>query len=130
MALYESEDIVYTARVVRPYLDDLLEGGAEGTKLEVDRLLERAAAGEDVDNLLLEALRRQPETRQWAQEALKPAGNIIRKYTPPPGKPHPVPATKQYTCPVAGCSFVWVRRHVGLGIPPCPRHRRELVPAE
>lgn len=129
MAIYESEDILQSAKAARPYLYHLIGEEAIALEEELDHLISRADRGEDVDNLILELFRKHDASREWMKSALEPGEEVLRKYTPLPGQPKPVPATTRFICQVQGCEFIWVRRHVRQGIPPCPQHNRDLEPA-
>jgi hypothetical protein len=113
--------IVEGARAIRGFLarPDILGDDAGPTMREIDALLARAAAGEDVDRELEAVLERHDATREWAKNFAAPAP-LFRGYKSAPGTPGPAPARTRYVCPK--CGRVWVRRQAGEDVPDCPIH--------
>ena len=64
--MYTSEDVLEAARVIRPYLPNLLGAEAETVERALAELLARAESGEAVDNQILELLAEYDATREWA----------------------------------------------------------------
>jgi hypothetical protein len=116
------------ARLLRPALGDLVGAGAADYDQRVRSLLERGAAGEDVDDDLAEVLTRSPEVQAWVASVLEDPEHrpphlqavTERSYQGPPGKAAPV-AAQRYACPVDG-DYVWYRPFVGVPVPACPDH--------
>lgn len=124
------DDILEGARVIRPYLEELLgEEEAERVDTDLQELLRRAEAGYQVDALILQVLTHHDATRIWFEEYLR--------------KIHPSEASEQgeksfeqltskiamqsplYRCP--NCNYEWHRRSVAQSIPKCPTHQVPLV---
>ena len=130
--MMETEDILYAARALHPYLDKILgQDRALPLEKEIDDLLQRAEEGEKVDNLLLDRLTQEEELRQWLKETF--AGERLRglaKASRLPGDAGSV-ETKRYICSKPGCTFTWYLRRVGQPIPKtCPIDGAKLVPVD
>jgi hypothetical protein len=64
---YTDEQILETARLIRPHLDALLGAGAAELDEELAALLARAEAGEDVADPILDLLTQHEALRRWGQ---------------------------------------------------------------
>ena len=69
--MYEREDVLAAARALLPKLPSLLGADAEGVAKELDRLLQLAEAGEQVENDILALFARDEATREWARRFLE-----------------------------------------------------------
>ena len=129
--MYNSEDILEAANVIRLYLPDLLGTEAETADHTLADLKTKTAAGESVDNQILELLADRDATREWTRQFLsdKIPPPVMRSYNPLAGSPSVIDATT-YVCPVPGCTMVWYRPKAGIEPPLCPEHNVPLVPAQ
>jgi hypothetical protein len=129
--MYTSGDVIEAARVIQPYLPDLL--GAEATTVDqaLAALLAKAAAGEAVDNPILELLAERDTTREWAQKFLidKMPPPVMRTYDPLAGSQSVIDANT-FVCTVPACPRIWHRPKAGITPPLCPEHKIPLVPAQ
>ena len=124
------KDILETARVIHPYLSDLLGPEAETVSHTLTRLITEAEADEAVANQILELLAAREATRKWSRQFLqdKMPPIVNRSYTPLPGEISRIDAS-QFVCPEQGCLSVWYKPKTGVEPPLCPKHRKTLVPA-
>jgi len=124
---YEDEDILQTAKALLPVLNQVVP--EENLREEVDGLIIAAERGEKPARALVERLRRYTPVREWLALALyeeeRAKGLALL-----PGQVQPQPGRPRYVCPEEGCSFEWYVRVVGRPVPPCPVHRKPLIPAE
>lgn len=129
--MYKPEDIVEAARVIRLYLPDLLGTESETVDQALADLQTRAAAGESIDNPILELLAERDATREWTRQFLsdKIPPPVMRSYDPLAGSPSVIDATT-YVCQVPGCPRVWYRPKAGFEPPLCQEHKVPLVPAQ
>jgi hypothetical protein len=120
---------------VRPFLIEMLTAaGAANVDAELARLLERAAAGEDVDGPLRAVLDEHPATSVFLEMVLDDAPDFrppqvvsapTRGYAPLPGQsPQPIPPVGKFRCPHG--DYVWYRIAVGAHPPNCPTHKCSL----
>lgn len=129
--MYTAEDILEAARVIQPYLPDLLGAEAATVDQALATLLDKAAAGESVENPILELLAKRDATRQWAQQFLrdKTPPPVMRSYDPLAGSQSVINANT-FVCEVPDCPRIWHRPKFGMAPPPCPEHAIPLVPAQ
>ena len=98
--MWEPDLVLATARAVRADLGRLLlPDEAQAADAELSMLLERADAGEDVTDRLLEALRRRDATRNAAFSRLR--GERAGSYQALLGSTFHRGAS--YVCPISGC---------------------------
>jgi hypothetical protein len=127
------------ARVIRPYLKDLVGPAAEQLDNRIADLLGAADRGQDVTaelHLLLDgdeatssflgavladAPHYRPPTMQ--EDQLRRDG--VYNYNPLAGDVGPVLHAGKYSCPQG--DYVWYRAAVGAAIPPCPTHGPGLI---
>lgn len=131
------EAILELARAVRPDLEVLVASpsAAKAIDAELVELLDRAAAGENVEERILEQLSASANLEDWAAA-------FLERGRPPdvlsvgergsaglpgelPGGGEPVRASR-YACPRN--DYVFYRRAVGQTIPQCPTHGVALEP--
>jgi hypothetical protein len=129
--MYNAQDILEAARVIQPYLPDLLGAEAEAVDRALTTLLVKAAAGEAVENPILELLAERDATRQWAQQFLidKTPPPVMRSYDPLAGSQSVINANT-FVCTVPACPRIWHRPKAGIAPPLCPEHKIPLVPAQ
>ena len=129
--MYKSEDVLEAARVIQPYLPDLLGTEAATVDQALATLLAKAASGEAVDNSILELLSKRDTTREWAQKFLidKMPPPVMRTYDPLAGSQSIINANT-FICEVPDCPGIWHRPKAGIAPPPCPEHKIPLVPAQ
>lgn len=129
--MYTSEDVLEAARVIRPYLPNLLEAEAETVERALAELLARAESGEAVDNQILELLAEYDATREWTRQFLndKIPPPVMRSYDPLAGSVSVIDANT-FVCEVPGCSRIWYSPKAGIEPPLCQEHKIPLVPAQ
>jgi hypothetical protein len=129
--MYTSEDVLEAARIIQPYLPDLLGAEAEAVDQALAALLAKAAAGEAVENPILELLAEHDPTREWAQQFLidKMPPPVMRSYDPLAGSQSVINANT-FVCEVPNCPRIWHRPKAGIAPPVCPEHKIPLVPAQ
>ena len=94
-----SSAVVNAAREIGAVLTDLLGARAADVRRELEALLQRAAAGEDVTNALLALLRRHEETRQWLIARLRAAETIDALAPPDSPNGDEAVATEEFALP-------------------------------
>jgi hypothetical protein len=119
--MFETDDVFRAAQEIREHLRQLIGADQPAVDARLARLLERAAAGQDVKLEVLELLAEREATREWASRRLG-AHEWFRSYPTerPPAAPGPIPV-RRYACPQR-CDFVWYRFSKADTPPPCPRH--------
>jgi hypothetical protein len=129
--MYTSEDVLAAARLIRPYLPDLVVAEAETVDRALADLLARAESGEAVDNQILELLAKRDPTREWTRQFLidKMPPPVMRSYDPLTGSVSVIDANT-FVCEVPSCSRVWYRPKAGIEPPLCQEHKIPLVPAK
>lgn len=129
--MYTPEDVLEAARVIRPYLPNLLGAEAETVDRALSELLARAESGEAVDNSILELLAERDATREWANQYLKDKmpPPVMRSFDPLAGSVSVIDANT-FVCEVPGCPRIWYRPKAGIEPPPCQEHQISLVPAQ
>lgn len=111
--------VLATARAIRTQLARMLPAAeALAADAELGRLLDRADAGQDVTDELLEALRRREVTRDAAFGLLR--GERGSGYLPLLGAALHVGA--RYVCPVSSCNETGDRLDDSEPEPRCPVH--------
>jgi hypothetical protein len=130
--MYASDEILSAAKAIRPHLTRLLGSENDTFALELDRLLDEAAAGRSVNRQVGTLLASTEATRSWTRFFLngeeRAVVGTVRGYAPPPGESQaPVPA-RLYACPEPDCTTVWRCRSAGQPIPRCPEHRLLVQP--
>jgi hypothetical protein len=124
---HSEDNLREAARSIRPHLRNLV-GDRDSTALDVKlaEILQQAEQGTDVGSAVQQLLTQRDETRAWLQLFLE-TGTIpstTRGFSPLPGTSHPHPGTK-FVCPDG--DYVWYRPFVGVPVPECPTHRKQLV---
>jgi hypothetical protein len=122
------EKVLDVARSIRPYLPSLVGERAGEIDGRLQRLLQEASSGHDVEEEILVVLRSAPETHDWAagmlgdEEGLPPELQATRMadFSGLPGTGEPVDAVR-YVCPVDR-AFAWWQTFVGDLVPDCPDH--------
>lgn len=77
--MYDSDSILNAGNEVLGHLDELLGADADITRREILALLQRAAAGEDVADLLLGVLSSRESLREWTLNFLQKQGKDATK---------------------------------------------------
>ena len=126
-----TNSVLAAARAIRPYLSSLVGADAVTVDREITALLINARDGADVEEALLNLLRRYPATHSWAAAFMQHGhppeiDDPVTKDFGPPGIPSPVPARK-YCCP--GGDYDWWTSRIGEPVPTCPSHSLPLQPA-
>ena len=129
--MYNPEDVLESARIIRLYLPDLLGTEAESVDRALANLLDKAPSGESIDNQILELLAERDATREWTRQFLsdKVPPPVMRSYDPLAGLPSVIDANA-FVCQVPGCHRVWYRPQSGIEPPTCQEHKIPLVPAQ
>ena len=129
--MYTAEDVLEAARLIQPYLPDLLGTEAATVDRSLADLLAKAATGEAVENPILELLAERDPTREWAQQFLidKMPPLVMRTYDPLAGSQSVINANT-FVCTVPACPRIWHRPKAGIAPPICPEHKILLVPSQ
>lgn len=129
--MYTPGDVLEAARVIQPYLPDLLGAEAATVDRALTALLAKAAAGEAVDHPILALLAERDATREWANQFLidKMPPPVTRSYDPLAGSQSVIDANT-FVCTVSACPRIWHRPKAGIAPPVCPEHKIPLVPAQ
>jgi len=129
--MYTPEDVLEAARVIRPYLPDLLGAEAEPVDRALSELLRSGESGDAVDHQILELLAERDATREWTRKLLadKMPPPVMKSFDPLAGSPSRIDANT-FVCEVPGCPRVWYRPRAGIAPPLCPEHQIPLVPAQ
>jgi hypothetical protein len=131
---FNPEDVLESARSLRPELPELLDSEADSFDQQLADLLAQANAGQAVEQPVLDLLNSHDKTRKWV-------GKFLNKSLPPssplpPGMPEfqplpgysPAQSTIKYVCPI-GNDFTR-RLRSGEPVPVCRTHQVALVPVE
>ena len=123
---------------IRPYLGEMMGPElAANVDTQLALLLERAAAGGDVEEPLRAVLEEHPATSVFLDMVLddapyfrppQAASHTMKGYSSLPG-PNVSHAEADKFCCAAG-DYVWYRIEVGVPIPRCPTHNQTVEPAE
>lgn len=129
--MYNSEDVLEAARIIRLYIPDLLGTESATVDQALADLLTQAASCESIDNQILELLAERDATREWTRQFLsdKVPPPITRSYDPLAGSTSVVDANT-FVCQVPGCLMVWYRPKAGIEPPNCQEHKIPFVPAQ
>ncbi|HLM89367.1 MAG: hypothetical protein ACLPN6_31160 [Streptosporangiaceae bacterium] len=138
----DREGLLEAARAIRPYLPDLVGPAADQVDHEIAELLAAHGRGDNVIPALWSLLARHAATRDFVTEVLADEPH----YRPPglqPGYQCPAergtPGTHliagnvgpvhvgKYLCPKD--DYIWYRPAVGVTVPLCPTHGRDLIRA-
>jgi hypothetical protein len=122
---FKPEAILNCACSIRPFLPELMGDEAAAFDQQLADLLAQAQAGQPVETQILELLKNNPKTRQWAAECLA-SQRVSKGFDRLPGSSGAVAAQK-YVCPQG--DYIWYRRSSGIPVPVCPTHG-ELIPAD
>jgi hypothetical protein len=117
------EDLVEVARLVRPFLPELV--GARAADL--DARIGAALDGPPRERVprLRAVLASDDAVVAWVERALADPAGAVRGFEPLPGQGEPVPADR-FVCPV-NRDVVWYRPKVGVPVPTCGTHSVVLV---
>ena len=126
-----TNSVLSAARAIRPYLTSLVGADAVTVDREIGALLVNARDGADVEEAVLNVLRRYPATHSWTAAFMQHGhppeiGDLITKDFSLPGVQAPVPAHR-YSCPEG--DYDWWRSRIGDPVPTCPSHSLLLQPA-
>jgi hypothetical protein len=129
--MYDSEDVLEAARIIQPYLPDLLGSESDNVDRTLVDLLAKVESGEAVDNQILEFLAERDATREWTRQFLidKMPPPVMRSYDPLAGPVSQIDANA-FACPEPNCNYVWYRPKAGIEAPMCPNHQISLMPAQ
>jgi hypothetical protein len=116
------DDLLAVASAIRPHLPNLIDGDPSAVDEQIQRLLDRAAQGEEVKQPLLRLLAQDAATREWARKALT-VPKELRTYEPQPGQVR-LPALL-YRCP--RCGRPWYRFSVLDPVPTCEQDQIPYV---
>jgi hypothetical protein len=119
----QQSEVARAAGTISLELRDLLPADAGQVGAQLDALLARARAGDDVDDDLMLLLTRFESTRQRLDELL-PEADAAKGYADLPGHGEPIGALL-YRCPRG--DYEYPALEVGEPIPPCPVHHIALV---
>ncbi len=119
------EDVLECARLIRPELEELLGPEAEQVDRQIADLLAQANTGQQVDDQILNLLKRDEETYYWMAEFLSQPLES-RGFQRLPGR-GAVGQAHKYVCPL-GNDYTWYRRGAEP-IKTCPTHHVALVTA-
>lgn len=122
MAKFTTEDVLEGARSIRPFLPELVGAESEQVDQQLAGLLDKAKAGQQVDQQILEILKSRPKTKSWMAEFLA-SEQVSKGYQGPPGKSGAV-SMPRYACPER--DYIWYQRIAGTPVPSCPTHNCEL----
>jgi hypothetical protein len=127
------EDVIDVARIIRPYLPELVGNRASVYDGQLRALLERAVEGQDVGDELYAVLTQSPSVQAWVGQVLQNDDHLPPELQPvaeleyqPMQGIHNPPAPQRYECPVDS-NVVWYRPSVGVPIPKCHDHGVVLV---
>jgi hypothetical protein len=131
---FNLEDVLESARSIRPELPELLDEEADFFDQQLADLLAQANAGQAVEQPILDLLNCHDKTRKWVGEFLNkpllPKGPLLPgapEFQPLPGY-SPAQSTIKYVCPV-GNDFTR-RLRSGEPVPICRTHQVALVPVD
>jgi hypothetical protein len=113
-------DLHKAARIVLPYVDELLDAAA------AQRL--RAALDAADDDAIVRLVEAAPAVGYWLADYLDATASKLRAYDPLAGDAQPVAPSAVFRCPLG--ALVWYRRFVGETPPRCPTHDIDLVRVE
>jgi hypothetical protein len=123
--MYQDEDILDAARVIRVYLRKLVPETADELDRQIAGLLGRGATGDRVAGLVLAVLTSNPATREWVRLFLGPAAALVsRGFELWPGTGGRVDAPR-YDCPQG--DLTWYQPAIDTPVPECPTHGVRLV---
>lgn len=119
---YTSDELIYAVEKLLPYLSSKLQAN-------LALLLDRASAGQQVDNLIVDLLSRDDIARRWMGQALLLSPlEITKSLEPLPGLPSSIQASSRWVC--RQCGFEWVVLRAGRPVPPCPKDYSVLVQSQ
>jgi hypothetical protein len=126
--MYNSEDVTEAARIIQPYLPDLLGSEAANVDQILVDLLAKVESGEAVDNQILEFLAEHDATREWTRQFLidKMPPPVMRSYDPLAGSISLIEANA-FACLEPNCNYVWYRPKASIEAPLCPAHQIPLI---
>jgi hypothetical protein len=127
------EELIDVARIVRPYLPQLVGEQSSVYDAQIRVLLDRAVEGQDIEGELYAVLTQSPTLQTWFAQVLQNDEHLPPElqplaelaYEPLPGTRSPADP-QRYVCPVDG-NYVWFRPFVGVPIPQCQDHPVVLV---
>lgn len=121
--MYDAEDVLQAGRAIYPHLPDLAEAQAEEMGNRLIRLLDQAAAGDDVKLQILALFSETSATRDWANKLLS-IPEQYRSYQRMAGGVQGI-TVPRYGCPHG--DYSWYRFNKGDQPPLCPHHKVALV---
>jgi hypothetical protein len=129
----DTQTVLQAARMIRPYLPELLEvSAANEIAQHLDPILRQTSHSEADAQAVLAILESTDITQEWLRLSLEEHRSpddilkILWTYQPLPGKSGAI-ASPRYRCPVSSCHQHWYRRHLEDTIPNCPIHGVQMV---
>jgi hypothetical protein len=120
MSIPETEDILYAAGKLAPFLDAPFPE-------QIEAMIVRVGNGEARTNQLLDLIVSAGQyQRAWMRAAL--LGEVDERLlgeSSLPGNPNSIPANSVWLCKHG--DFEWVVRRAGQPVPPCPHHKIALL---
>lgn len=101
---------------------------APAVEPELEFLLKKASAGEDVEIAILDLLNENESTRGWLQDRLsgQNPSRTERGFSSLPGdSTTSIQGIKLYRCPADGCTEKWFMYRAGQEVPRCPKHPKD-----
>jgi hypothetical protein len=124
--IIDEQTIIATTLAIRPHLNELLRSDkGEQTRQQIDQLLQRFQAGEDVENDIWDVLTDDPILRRWTTKAQQANNSQKSGGSGLPGSMTKV-SVPWFKCP--HCDESWPRDRVGRPVPLCKVHNVPLDP--
>ena len=121
MSIPETEDILYAAEKLAPFLDDPLPEQVEAI---IHKVKNKEARTSELLDLIVSVGQYQ---RGWMRAAIlgQVDERLLGMESSLPGNPNSIPANSVWVCKHG--DFEWVVRRTGQPVPPCPRHKTALI---